>query len=83
MEFLDWVQWPAMVVTIMAAWMVGSQQERRRKLGFWMFLLSNVLWITWGAYDEAWALILLQLGLAVMNVRGTIKNTAAENAPSP
>jgi hypothetical protein len=83
MEYLDWVQWPAMVVTILAAWLVGSQQERRRKFGFWMFLLSNVLWVIWGVYDEAWALILLQLGLAVMNVRGTIKNAAAQHAPSP
>ncbi|MCW8194618.1 hypothetical protein F6455_07445 [Proteobacteria bacterium 005FR1] len=82
MEYLDWVQWPAMVITILAAWLVGSQQERRRKAGFWFFLLSNVLWIIWGAYDDAWALIILQLGLAVMNVRGTIKNAQAQSAAS-
>lgn len=82
MEYLDWVQWPAMVVTILAAWMVGSQREYRRKIGFWLFLLSNLLWIIWGAYDEAWALIILQLGLAVMNVRGTIKNAHAQSAAS-
>lgn len=75
MSYLDWVQWPAMVVTILAAWLVGSQREQRRKFGFWMFLLSNLLWVVWGLYDQAYALIVLQLGLAIMNIRGSIKNS--------
>lgn len=75
MDFIDWLQWPAMAVTIAAAWLVGSQREYRRKLGFWTVLVSNLLWIVWGLYDGAWALIVLQLGLAAMNIRGTIKNT--------
>lgn len=78
MEYLDLLQWPAMVVTIIAAWLVGSQRDYRRKFGFWMFLLSNVLWIIWGVYDRAYALVILQLALAVMNIRGTIKNTKAK-----
>ena len=45
---LDLVQWPAMVVTVVAAWLVASTSKRRRALGFWCFLLSNVLWIAWG-----------------------------------
>ncbi|MGQ9427003.1 hypothetical protein ACXYTJ_15220 [Gilvimarinus sp. F26214L] len=77
MDYLDWVQWPAMAVTILAAWMVGSQRKYRREAGFWLFLLSNVLWIVWGAYDRAYALIILQVGLAVMNIRGTVKNRSA------
>lgn len=75
MDYLDWIQWPAMVVTIAAAWLVGSQIEHRRKLGFWVFLTSNLLWIVWGLYAQAYALIVLQLGLAAMNVRGSIKNS--------
>ncbi|PCC99858.1 hypothetical protein [Halopseudomonas pelagia] len=74
-EFLDWVQWPAMLVTIAAAGLVGSQSEQRRKFGFWVFLSSNVLWIIWGLYAQAYALIVLQLGLAAMNIRGSIKNS--------
>lgn len=74
MDYLDWVQWPAMLVTVAAAWMVGSQSEHRRKLGFWVFLTSNVLWIIWGLYANAYALITLQLALAAMNVRGWVKN---------
>jgi hypothetical protein len=33
-----------------------------------MFILSNVLWVTWGWHDEAWALIGLQAGLFAMAV---------------
>ena len=48
MDWLDLVQWPAMVVTVWAAWLVASSLKRRRQLGFWIFLLSNVLWVVWG-----------------------------------
>ena len=74
MEYLDWVQWPAMVVTVGAAWLVGSRLKHRREIGFWVFLTSNVLWVIWGLYANAWALIVLQLALAGMNVRGMVKN---------
>lgn len=73
MEWIDWVQWPAMVATLAAAWLVGSGQDGRRNLGFWVFLSSNALWIVWGAYTGGWALVVLQLGLAAMNIRGARK----------
>lgn len=62
-----------MVTTVAAAWLVGSEQERRRKIGFYVFLVSNVLWVVWGMHDGAWALIILQFALAGMNVRGAYK----------
>ena len=74
MEWLDLIQWPAMVVTVAAAWLAGAQHKRKRMLGFWCFLLSNLLWVTWGWHDGAWALIVLQVCLAVMNIRGAKKN---------
>jgi len=74
MQWTDLIQWPAMVVTILAAWFTGSERKRRRRIGFWAFLLSNVLWVIWGWYMRAWALIVLQVGLAVMNIRGAKKN---------
>ncbi len=73
MDWLDWMQWPAMAVTVAAAWLVASSQEHRRNLGFWVFLASNVLWITWGLHAAAWALVVLQLALAAMNIRGAAK----------
>ena len=77
MDWINLLQWPAMVVTVMAAWLVASQRKLKRNWGFWLFLLSNVLWIAWGLYDHAYALIMLQLGLALMNIRGAFKNQPA------
>ena len=77
MAWLPFLQWPAMVVTVAAAWLTGSTSERRRHWGFWAFLLSNVLWTVWGCHAQAWALIVLQIFLAVMNIRGARKNEAA------
>lgn len=74
MEFLDLLQWPAMAVTILAAWLVASSSKRKRTVGFWAFLLSNVLWSVWGWHQDAYALVLLQVFLAVTNVRGVYKN---------
>ncbi|MEO8012338.1 MAG: hypothetical protein ABI650_11885 [Dokdonella sp.] len=76
MDSLDWVQWPAMAVTILAAWLVASSSERKRAIGFYAFLASNVLWITWGTSTSAYALIVLQLFLAFTNIRGASKNDA-------
>jgi len=73
-ELLDSVQWPAMAVTVLAAWLVASQAKRRRQAGFWCFLGSNVLWIAWGWHVSAYALIVLQIALAALNIRGALKN---------
>jgi len=74
MDYLDLVQWPAMAVTLLAAWIVASQSRRRREWGFWCFLTSNVLWVAWGWHAGAYALIGLQVGLAALNIRGVRKN---------
>jgi hypothetical protein len=72
--FLDALQWPAMAVTLLAAWLVASRSKGRREVGFWVFIASNVLWIAWAWHTRAWALIALQVGLFFMNVRGAVKN---------
>jgi hypothetical protein len=77
MDLLNQLQWPAMAVTIAAAWLVASSQPPRRNTGFWAFMLSNVLWIAWGWHAGAPALIALQIGLAAMNIRGAIKTEPA------
>lgn len=73
--WLDALQWPAMLVTVISAWLVGSRTARKRNWGFWLFLSSNVLWIVWGWHDGAFALVLLQVALAVINIRGAAKNS--------
>jgi len=70
---IDLLQWPAMLASVVAAWLVGSKSAAARDAGFWVFLASNVLWIAWGAHDHAYALIALQLCLAALNVRGVRK----------
>jgi len=74
MDYLHQLQWLAMLVTIAAAWLIGSQSKRKRQTGFWLFLLSNALWIIWGWYDRAYALVVLQFALAMLNIRGAYKN---------
>lgn len=74
---MDTLQWPAMVITVAAAWLVGSQSRQRRSIAFWTFLVSNILWILWGWSDHAYALIVLQLCLAALNIRGACKNDPA------
>jgi hypothetical protein len=74
MAYLDLIQWPAMVVTVVAAWYVSSTQKRRRNLGFWLFITSNVLWVIWGVHAHAYALIALQVCLAAMKTRGAVKS---------
>ena len=63
-----------MIVTVVAAWLIASQAKRKRKIGFWCFLLSNALWVAWGWHDRAYALIVLQIALAILNIRGAYKN---------
>ena len=74
MDYFDLLQWPAMVVTIAAAWLITSRTRRKRTIGFWCFLASNVLWAVWGWHQQAYALIVLQVFLAVTNARGVYKN---------
>jgi hypothetical protein len=74
MDYVDLIQWPAMVLTAIAAWLVGSQRRTKRGVGFWLFLLSNVLWTLWGWHARAYALIVLQICLAAINIRGAQKN---------
>ena len=73
-DFLNELQWPAMGVTLLSAWLVASQSERKRRWGFWCFIASNLLWVMWGWHDGAIALIVLQIGLFTLNLRGAIKN---------
>lgn len=74
MELIDSVQWGAFVASVVAAWLVASARAGRRKLGFWVFLLSNLLWVAWGVHAQAWALVALQVCLAAMNIRGLAQN---------
>jgi hypothetical protein len=74
MDVLDLVQWPAMAITVVSAYLVASRSSRKRAVGFWCYIVTNVLWTVWGLHDHAYALIGLQVFLAGMNIRGIAKN---------
>lgn len=73
---LNLIQWPAMMVTMLSTWLIASQARDKRKFAFWLFIVSNILWAAWGLHADAYALILLQVFLFIMNVRGVKKNEA-------
>ena len=83
MDLMSFLQWPAMAVTVIAAWLVASSHKSKRHWGFWLYMVSNVLWVAWGLYSHAYALIALQFCLAAMNIRGACKteSAGAGNAP--
>lgn len=70
LSYLQFVQWPAMVVTLLAAWLMTFRNARRRLWAFRLFVLSNVLWIVWGLASDAYSLVLLQVGLFLINFKG-------------
>jgi len=80
MDYTAFTQWPATALTAAAAWLVGSQSRTKRNIGFWIFLLSNVLWGVWGWHARAYALVILQVCLVVINIRGTQKNDPTAGA---
>jgi hypothetical protein len=77
---IDLLQWPAMLVTLVASWLVASQSAGKRSWGFWCFIASNLLWTLWGWHEQAYALITLQAGLFVLNLRGAKKAEASDKA---
>ncbi|MCK7494302.1 MAG: hypothetical protein MZW92_26285 [Comamonadaceae bacterium] len=77
---IDLLQWPAMIVTVAASWFVASTRPGRRRAGFWLFCLSNALWVAWGLHASAWALVVLQFCLAALNIRGVRKADQADDA---
>jgi hypothetical protein len=81
---MDQVQWPAMALTVVAAWFVTAQSKRRRRAGFWFFLGSNVLWTIWGIHASAYALVVLQIALGAINIWGAHKTSSEteKNLPS-
>lgn len=79
MSWLYYLQWPALVVTVIASWMVSVTRRNEREAGFWLFLLSNILWAMWGIFADAYALILLQVCLSIPNIHGIIENRKVRN----
>ncbi|MBC8090236.1 MAG: hypothetical protein H7Z40_23500 [Phycisphaerae bacterium] len=79
------LQWPAMLVTVIASWFVTSRYKDNRWIGFVAFLASNVLWTIWGLHSGATALVVLQFCLAALNILGlwrSGKKTGSDSEPA-
>ena len=73
MDYFSLLQWPAMIINVLAVWLLTYQSKRRRHAGFVFSLVSNALWITWGWHVQAFAVIGLQFALVALNIRGAQK----------
>ena len=73
-EFFAYLEWPAMAVSLAAAYWLGSTRAKKRIVAFALLILGNLMWIAWGWGEGAWALIALNVGLMVLNVRAILKN---------
>lgn len=71
---IDWLQWPALLLSIVGAWCVGGRTSRLRLIGFWLFLLSNAAWASWGYGAAAWAVVISQLVFTITSIRGIRSN---------
>ncbi len=71
---IDWLQWPALLLSIVGAWCVGGRNARMRLIGFWLFLLSNIAWASWGYGAMAWAVVISQLVFIITSIRGIRSN---------
>ncbi len=79
-DLFNLMQWPAMATTLISAWLVASQSKPKRGWGFWIFIISNILWVLWGWHAHAYALIVMQIGLLFLNIRGVFKNPVDANS---
>lgn len=73
-EFFALLEWPAMAISLAAAWWMGSTKAKKRIVAFILLIIGNLMWIAWGWGEDAWALIALNVGLMALNVRAIMKN---------
>ena len=52
----------------------GYAIKTKTRFGFLDIYLSNLLWVLWGWHDGAYALIAMQFGLLLLNIRGAFNN---------
>ena len=70
MDYFSLLQWPAMIINVLAVWLLTYQSKRKRHAGFVCSLFSNALWVAWGWHVQAFAVIGLQLALTTLNIHG-------------
>lgn len=65
-EETEILAWFTTIVNLVAIWFVSSRDLR----GLWIGLLSNLLWALYGYFTTQWSFVLLNVIIAVINLRG-------------
>lgn len=76
---IDFLQWPALVLSVIGAWLVGGSTMTHRRRGFLFFLLSNGLWMLWAGGIEAWGVVITQAVFTWTSIRGLCANLHDRN----
>jgi hypothetical protein len=82
-DLINGLQWPGMVTNVIGSWLMTSSHPIKRHIGFWFFIASNVCWAVWGFQASAYALIVMQFALAILNIRGLCKTEPAAGSGPP
>lgn len=72
--WLDLLQWPGMAFGLLGAPLVASAQAKIRRLGFGVWLVSNVAWIVWSIHSQAWGLLAMQAVFCGTSIQGWFNN---------
>lgn len=77
---LEFMQWPALMFSVVGSWYLSDKTARHRSIGFFLFLLANFCWIAWGCVTpNAYGLILTQMYYIVTSFRGIRNNQSFKN----
>lgn len=73
----DWLQWSATALALAGAWLTGDSFPSHRAVGFVLYIVSDVLWITWGMKTKRpvpWGFILMYTVFTFLSARGLWNN---------
>jgi hypothetical protein len=79
-NFLDW---PAMLTALIGTFILSRRapSARMRRLAFFIYLVSNLLWLAWACHLRAYPMIIMQLGFLYTSIDG-IRNALKDLAES-
>ena len=67
---LEMIQYPAMVMAILGAYLVTSPAVGVRRTAFGLWIAGNTLWVAWGLHAGAWGLVATYLVFTALAVAG-------------
>ncbi|MCK6490621.1 MAG: hypothetical protein L6R48_20400 [Planctomycetes bacterium] len=71
---LDLLQYPGVALGLIGAVLVSQRTPRLRRMGFLLWIASNVLLISWAISAAAWGLLAMYAVYSVTSVMGWLNN---------